>query len=140
MTVETAGGADSGLLRLHRKLNSKGEMKMAQSNTDSMHAVWARQLEALAARDIDKLMENYNDDAVLVRFDTTAVGIDAVRKELEGYLAMNPEVIELKEYTESDDVIFYRATMRLGGQVENGYGTLVLRNGLIWRQTAGWEG
>ncbi|MFD0688707.1 nuclear transport factor 2 family protein [Actinomadura fibrosa] len=110
---------------------------MASPTTGSAHTVWTRQIDALSSGDLDELMKNYRSDAVLVRFDQTEEGIEAIREGFEAYLALTPEVIEVLDFVESDDVIFYRATMRLGGQVETTFGTLVLRDGLIWRQTAG---
>jgi ketosteroid isomerase-like protein len=102
-----------------------------------LHPTFVRQLDALAAGDLDELMENYEPDAALLRFEGVAGGHDAVRETLAGYLTLKPQLIELTQYVETDDTIFYRAVMNLGGSPEKAFGTLVLRNGKIWRQTAG---
>jgi len=110
---------------------------MSAPSRAEMHPVMKRQLDGLADGDLDALMSNYTSDAVLVRFDGSAVSADEIRKGLTDYLAMRPEVITIRDYAQTDDVIFYRATMRLGGKLENSFGTLIIRNGKIWRQTAG---
>lgn len=110
---------------------------MTVPDRSRMHPVMKRQLDGLADMDLEALMTNYADDAVLVRFDGSANGIGAIRKGLQEYLALRPEVLSIRDYTQTDDVIFYRASMRLAGQPENAFGTLVIRNGKIWRQTAG---
>jgi ketosteroid isomerase-like protein len=113
---------------------------LSEVDTSSMHPVMTRQLECLAALDLDGLMQNYTDDATLIRFDATASGIDQLREGFREYLAMKPEIVELTAYTQTDDVIFYHATMKLNGQPEDSVGTLVLRDGKIWRQTAHFAG
>lgn len=102
-----------------------------------LHPAFVRQLDALAAGDIDKIMENYEPDAALLRFEGAASGTAELRETLTGYLSLKPELVELTQYIETDDTIFYRAVMNLGGAPEKAFGTLVLRNGRIWRQTAG---
>jgi hypothetical protein len=102
-----------------------------------LNPAFVRQLDALAAGDIDEIMANYEPDAELLRFDGIARGTGELRAALGGYLGLKPEVVELTQYVETDDTIFYRATMKLGGAPEKAFGTLVLRNGRIWRQTAG---
>lgn len=110
---------------------------MPSPSPDTFHPVMTKQLDCLAKRDLDGLMSNYADDAVLVRFDGSAAGLDEVRAGFKEYLAMEPEVVEIRDYAQTDDVIFYRASMKLGGQPEHAFGTLVLRDDKIWRQTAG---
>jgi ketosteroid isomerase-like protein len=102
-----------------------------------VQAVWERQIKALSTGDLDELMKNYHSDAVLVRFDKAEKGIEEIRKGFQEYMTLKPEVLELKDLVQTDDVIFYRAKMRLGGQEELTVGTLVVRDGKVWRQTAG---
>ncbi|MCX5076499.1 nuclear transport factor 2 family protein [Streptomyces sp. NBC_00513] len=113
---------------------------MPKYDIATLHPVFVRQMEALAALDIEAVMKNYTDDAALLRFEATAVGIEAVREALTGYLTLKPTLVELQEYIETEDTIFYRAIMSLDGEPEHAFGTLVVRDGRIWRQTAGFGG
>jgi hypothetical protein len=103
----------------------------------TLHPVFVRQLDALAGGDVDVLMENYHQDSVLLRFDGVATGFDEVRATLSVYLSLGPELVELSQYAQTDDTISYRAIMKIGGRNEKAFGTLVLRDGKIWRQTVG---
>lgn len=103
----------------------------------ALHPVFQRQLDCIADGDLDALLDNYAPDAALVRFDHVATGIDEVRRTMSGYLAAKPELVELTQYAEGGDTVFYRATMRIGGHTRDAFGTLVIRDGKIWRQTAG---
>jgi ketosteroid isomerase-like protein len=109
---------------------------LSEINLETMHPVMVRQLDCLARRDITGLLENYTPDAALVRLDGQAQGLPEVKEAFTAYLALEPEVVELTGYAQTDDVIFYHARMKLGGQPEDSVGTLVLRDGKIWRQTA----
>ncbi|ALG09186.1 nuclear transport factor 2 family protein [Kibdelosporangium phytohabitans] len=102
-----------------------------------MHPVFQKQLDCLAGGDLDALLDNYAPDATLVRFDRVANGIEEVRETMRGYLTAKPELVELSQYAESGDTVFYRATMKVGGQQRDAFGTLVIKDGKIWRQTAG---
>ncbi|MFE3995383.1 nuclear transport factor 2 family protein [Streptomyces goshikiensis] len=113
---------------------------MAEYDISKLHPVFVRQMDALAALDIEAVMKNYTDDAVLLRFEGASVGIDAVRETFTGYLTVKPTLVELQEYIETEDTIFYRAIMNLNGEPEHAFGTLVVRDGRIWRQTAGFGG
>lgn len=42
---------------------------MAKYDISKLHPVFVRQMEALAALDIEAVMKNYTDDAVLLRFE-----------------------------------------------------------------------
>ncbi|MFJ5550714.1 MULTISPECIES: nuclear transport factor 2 family protein [unclassified Streptomyces] len=110
---------------------------MPKYEIEKLHPVFRRQMDALAALDIDAVMANYTDDAVLLRFEGVSTGAKAVRETFTGYLTLKPTLVELQEYIETDDTIFYRAIMNLNGEPEHAFGTLVVRDGRIWRQTAG---
>ncbi|GGS93381.1 hypothetical protein GCM10010156_59540 [Planobispora rosea] len=112
---------------------------MTSLNFSRLHPALDRQLAALAARDLDGLLANYSPDAVVVRFDRTADGEAEIREMFADYMALEPELVELVHYAETDDVIFYRAVMSLAGTAYCTLGTLVLREGRIWRQTAAVE-
>ncbi|MFH8776222.1 MULTISPECIES: nuclear transport factor 2 family protein [unclassified Streptomyces] len=105
-----------------------------------MHAVLERQLAALASGDLEAVMENYAPDATLIRFDQLFVGAQAIRMGLSVYLALEPRLVALEQYAEHGDTLLYRAIMNVGGQERPAVGTLVLREGRIWRQTAAFVG
>lgn len=110
---------------------------MPRTTLDGLHPVFQRQMAALASRDLDALMTNYHPDAQLLRFEGTATGLAEIRELFTGYLELKPELVDLTHYTESGDTIFYRALMNLGGAPEKAFGTLVVKDGTVWRQTAG---
>ena len=110
---------------------------MATYDISKLHPVFRRQMEALDALDLEALMKNYTDDAVLLRYEGVSTGIEAVRETFTGYLSVKPKLVELQEYVETEDTIFYRAIMNLNGEPEHAFGTLVVRDNKIWRQTAG---
>lgn len=101
-----------------------------------MKDLFDNQLAAIAARDLDALMEQYHDEAVLIRFDVVAEGKAAIRELLGAYLAREPRLEELGNVQITDDVILYNGVMTIGGNRLNTYGTFVVRDGKIWRQTA----
>ncbi|MEU8693815.1 nuclear transport factor 2 family protein [Streptomyces sp. NPDC048665] len=105
-----------------------------------MHAVLERQLAALASGDLEAVMENYTPDATLIRFDQLFVGAKAIRMGLSVYLDLKPRLVTLEQYAEHGDTLLYRAIMNVGGQERRAVGTLVLREGRIWRQTAAFIG
>ncbi|MFI7114281.1 nuclear transport factor 2 family protein [Nonomuraea sp. NPDC050227] len=98
--------------------------------------VFDRQLAAIADGDLAALLAQYHDEAVVVRFDRAARGAAEIRELFTGYLAAGPRVEEITSLRVEDDVIFYNAVMTVGGNRVTTFGTLVVRDGRIWRQTA----
>ncbi|NUS01133.1 MAG: nuclear transport factor 2 family protein [Nonomuraea sp.] len=95
-----------------------------------------RQLAAIADGDLAALLAQYHDDAMVVRFDRAARGAAEIRELFTAYLAAGPKVEEITSLRIEDDVIFYSAVMTIGGNRVTTFGTLVVRDGRIWRQTA----
>jgi hypothetical protein len=95
-----------------------------------------RQLAAIADGDLEALLAQYHDDATVVRFDRVAIGAAEIRDLFTAYLSAKPQVDEIVSVRTTDDVIFYNALMTIGGNRVTTYGTLVLRDGRVWRQTA----
>lgn len=91
-----------------------------------------RAMSAINAGDADALLALYAPDAVQVGYDDVVRGRDALRPRIEAWLAGTPAVQEVA-YAEAEDTIVFEAR---DGQT-HGYGTLVLRDGLIWRETVG---
>lgn len=96
-----------------------------------------RQVEFLENRDLDGLMAQYDEDAVVLRFDRSARGLDEIRSLFAEYVARGPRVRSVDSYAAADDMLSYQATMEIGGADVRTYGILVLRDGKIWRQFAG---
>lgn len=91
-----------------------------------------RAMAAINAGDADALLALYAPDAVQVGYDRVVSGREALGEGVREWLAGRPQVSEVA-YAEGADTIVFEAS---DGQT-HGYGTLVLRDGLIWRETVG---
>ena len=96
-----------------------------------------QQMQLIAAGDLEGLMQQYSEDAVLVRFDRTARGREEIRALMSSYLAQSPSVQTVDALASTDDTLSYQATMVIGGTLVRTYGVWVVREGTIWRQAAG---
>jgi ketosteroid isomerase-like protein len=100
-------------------------------------ALFEEDLAQMRAGDVDGMLTRYHRDAQVIRLpDTVARGKEEIRSFLEGYLAMNPNIIEVMAIMQEDNCVLYHSTVSLGDKVIGLVGTWVLRDGLIWRQTA----
>lgn len=103
----------------------------------SLLALFEEDLAQMKAGDVDGMLVHYHEDAQAVRLpDAVARGKDQIRAFLEGYLALNPEIVEVLEIKAADNSVVYHSTVKVGDAVRGLVGTWVLRDGLIWRQTA----
>ncbi|MFG1706347.1 nuclear transport factor 2 family protein [Nonomuraea sp. M3C6] len=98
--------------------------------------VFDRQLAAIADQDLEALLGQYHEDATVVRFDRVARGPAEIRQLFTAYLSAKPQVEEIVSLQTTDDVIFYNALMTIGANHVTTFGTLVVKDGRIWRQTA----
>jgi hypothetical protein len=96
-----------------------------------------RQIELLQSGDIDGLVEQYDEEAIVLRFDRAARGRDEIRSLFADYVARRPRLKSLDSYAETSDMLSYQATMELNGSEVRTYGVFILRSGKIWRQFAG---
>ncbi|MEU9832619.1 nuclear transport factor 2 family protein [Streptosporangium sp. NPDC048047] len=99
-------------------------------------ALLDKQIGQLKAHDLDAMMNNYHEDAVVMRPGAVARGREEIRDFFAEYLKMNPQIEDIMTADGSEDIILYYATIRIGDQSHKDVGTWVLRDGLIWRQTA----
>lgn len=80
-----------------------------------------RQIKYLEANDVDGLIANqYADDAIIVGFEFQHRGTEALTTHFHNYLAQlgnKVKLISTDKFTETDDSIFFEAT------VETAYGT-----------------
>jgi hypothetical protein len=98
--------------------------------------LFTRQLAAIADQDLEALLAQYHEDAMVVRFDRVARGPAAIRELFTAYLSAKPQVEEITSLRIENDVIFYSASMTVGGNAVTTFGTLIVKDGRIWRQTA----
>lgn len=96
-----------------------------------------RHLRLLQAGDLDGLLGQYHEDAVLVRFAGPVVGKPALREHLGAYLTGRPVVKEVLNVAATDDVVSYQAVVEHGGEEQRAYGALFLRGERIARQVSG---
>ncbi|MEY9964901.1 ketosteroid isomerase-like protein [Streptacidiphilus sp. MAP12-16] len=100
-------------------------------------AMFEKDLAQLRSGDIEGMLSNYHPDAQIMRLpDTVATGTTEIRAFLEDYVALNPKIIEVMAILQADDCVLYHSTIEIAGNVLGIVGTWVLRDGLIWRQTA----
>jgi hypothetical protein len=96
-----------------------------------------RHLRLIEAGDLEGLLGQYHEDAVLLRFDRTVAGKAALREHLGGWLAGRPRFKEVTQVAASDDLVSYQAVVEQGGDEVRAYGALFLRGERIARQVGG---
>jgi hypothetical protein len=105
--------------------------------TRTPQEVFAHHGTALAAGDLDEIVVDYADDAVVITPAGAARGKDGVRAVFAKLLADLPSASwDLKNQIFEDDVLFLEwAADSAVNRVEDGVDTFVFRDGLIWAQT-----
>ena len=101
---------------------------------------YEEQLDYLAAKDVDGLVANhYNDDAVLISFDVTVKGREALRDYFRTYLERlgTLTVMSTDKFTETEDGILLEATVTSNLGTVQVYDAFVLRDGKISYHFAG---
>lgn len=91
-----------------------------------------RQLTYLGQKDVDGLVENqYHEDARIVSFDFIREGREELRQHFRGYLAHLGyiELISTDKFTETDDSIFFEATVDTQNGVARVYDVFMLDDG-----------
>jgi hypothetical protein len=96
-----------------------------------------RHLRLLEARDLEGLLGQYHEDAVLLRATGPVVGKAALREHLGAYLAGAPRFKEILQVAAGDDVLSYQAVVEQGGEEQRAYGALFLRGERIARHVTG---
>lgn len=95
-------------------------------------AFYDRRVALLEAGDVETIVtEQYAEDAVLVSFDVTRRGRDELRSHFQDYLVHlgGLELLSTDKYTETDDAIFFEATVRTGHGVARVYDVFILGDG-----------
>lgn len=107
------------------------------TNAQALQELFEEDLAQMRAGDIDGMLSHYHPDAQIMRLpDTVARGTDEVREFLEGYVALRPRIVEVLSIDEAGDSVLYHSTVEIAGNTMGIVGTWILRDGLIWRQTA----
>jgi ketosteroid isomerase-like protein len=99
-------------------------------------AVFERQLRLIAAGDVEALVGQYHDDALLLRSDRAISGRDALREHFGTWIAGRP-AIEVTSVSAAGDVLSYQATVTAGEDVTRQYGVIFTRGERIARHVTG---
>jgi len=99
-------------------------------------ALLDKQIGQLKAGDLDAMILNYHEDAVVMRPGAVARGKYEIRDFFAEYLKLNPQIEDIMIAESTEDIILYYATIGIGGEHHKDVGTWVLKDGLIFRQTA----
>lgn len=89
--------------------------------------------------DVDTLMTRYHDDARLVGLEFVVDGKDALRTHMTNYLKGlgSLKVLSTDKFVETDDSIFFEATVATGSGVARVFDVFLLRDGRIARHFTG---
>lgn len=103
------------------------------------NAFYRRQISCLEAGDLDALMAQYRDDAVLVTFGTTVRGRAALRDYFVGYLAGlgSLRLLSTEKFAADDDALLFEATAATAHGVARVYDAFALRDGRATHHFAG---
>jgi ketosteroid isomerase-like protein len=99
--------------------------------------VFQHHAQALGAGDLDEIVADYADDAVLITPAGVNRGQDGIRAAFTQLLADIPNAAwDLKTLIYEDDVLFLEwAAVAAATQVKDGIDTFVFRDGLVRVQT-----
>ena len=105
--------------------------------TRTPEEVFAHHVQALGAGDLDGIVADYTDDAILITPSGTRRGEDGVRAVFTQLLADVPNAAwDLKTQIYEEDVLFLEWTADAAAtRVEDGLDTFIFRDGLIRVQT-----
>lgn len=93
---------------------------------------YERQLAYLGAKDVEGLVENqYAEDGEIIAFDFTIKGYEALKQHFHNYLDMLGyiKVLSTDKFAETDNTIFFEATVETKLGVVQVYDAFVFRNG-----------
>jgi len=102
-------------------------------------AFYQQQVAALEAQDIDALVAQYHEDAVMIGFDFTVRGHEAIREHLTAYLAKlgGMKLVSTDRFAETEDSIFFEATVHTPLAEAKVYDVFMLRDGRATHQFTG---
>lgn len=94
-----------------------------------------QQVTLLESGNTAGLAARYAEDATFIRFDRIAHGREEVKALFDYYLTEDPEITSMDALQMTDDTILYQAAEKYRGKLTTAVGTLVFKDGLVWRQT-----
>lgn len=97
-------------------------------------ALYERQVRFLLDKDVEGLIDtNYTPDAELISFQTTVRGSVALKEYFRGYLEMLGDLVieSTDKFVETEDAVFFEATVRSALGTARVYDAFVLRDGRI---------
>jgi hypothetical protein len=105
--------------------------------TRSPQDVFNHHVQALGAEDLDEIVADFSDDAMLITPAGVLRGKDSIRQAFAGVLGEIPQATwDLKTTIFEDDILFLEWGAEGGGnRIEDGIDTFVFRDGLIRVQT-----
>ena len=96
--------------------------------------LYERQIRFLVEKDVDGLIDtNYTPDAELISFGAVVRGDGALKDYFRGYLAMLGDLVveSTDKFVETEDAVFFEATVRSALGRARVYDAFVLRDGRI---------
>jgi hypothetical protein len=96
-----------------------------------------RHVRLTEAGDLEGLLGQYHEDAVLLRFDRAVRGKDALREHYAAYLAARPRFKELLQVADTEDLVSYQAIIEQGDEEHRAYGAIHTRGERILRHVSG---
>jgi hypothetical protein len=96
-----------------------------------------RHVRLTEAGDLEGLLGQYHEDAVLLRFDRVVRGKDALREHYAAYLAARPRFKELLQVADTEDLVSYQAVIEQGDEEYRAYGAIWTRGERIARHVSG---
>lgn len=104
------------------------------STTSPGRELYDRQIRFLLAKDVDGLIEtNYTADATLVSFANVVKGEQALKEYFQGYLEMLGDLVveSTDRFVETEDAVFFEATVRSALGRARVYDAFALRDGKV---------
>ncbi len=95
---------------------------------------YEEQIRILQAADIDRLIdEHYTDDAQLISFNVVVKGNGPLKEYFRGYVKMlgTIDVLSTDHFVETDDSVFFEATVKSNLGTVGVYDSWVMRDGKI---------
>ncbi|HWH92478.1 MAG TPA: nuclear transport factor 2 family protein [Baekduia sp.] len=105
--------------------------------THTPRELFDRQLRLIEAGDLEGLLGQYHEDAVLLRFDRAVSGKPALREHFAAWLGSRPAFKEILQVADTEDLVSYQAVVEQGGEDIRMYGAFWTRGERIARQVSG---
>jgi hypothetical protein len=105
--------------------------------TQTPRELFDRQLRLIEAGDLEALLGQYHEDAVLLRSTGPVSGKAALREHFASWLGSRPKFKEILQLVQSDDAVSYQAVVEQGGEEVRAYGAFWTRGERIARQVTG---